>query len=144
MTEQERRRYVRIDLERQVDLEFFTDVYDKCQVKNISSGGMFVLGKFPRDIDDKCYVNFSQTSLNTCLTLQALAKVVRHNDEGLALEFTSMSFESLLSLEMILLFQEKEKAPHVEVKLPEILPFEIIEKTSFVQDKYNFFLDRSR
>ena len=144
MTEQERRRFVRIHFERQAQLEFFTEIYDKCQVKNISTGGMFVVGKFPQDIEKKCYVNVTQSSPNNYLTFQALAKVVRQDDQGIALEFTSMSFESLLSLEMILLFQEKEKISHSEMKLPEVLPFEISEKTSFTQDKYNFFLDRSK
>ena len=144
MTEKERRRHARIDLERQVELEFFTEVYDKCQVKNISSGGMFILGKFPPELDDRCYINFTQTSQNTRLTLQAFAKVVRRNDEGIALEFTSMSFESLLSLEMILLYEEKEKTSRVEIKLPEVLPFEVSENTSLAQDKYKFFLDRNK
>ena len=143
MTEQEKRAYVRIHFERQVQLEFFTEIFEKCRVKNISSGGMFVLGKFPPGIDKKCFVNVTQTSQNTSLTLQAFAKVVRQNDAGIALEFISMSFESLLSLEMILLFQEKGKSSFIEVKLPKQVPFEINEKTASTSDKYNFFLDRN-
>lgn len=143
MAEQEKRRHVRIKIERQVKLEFLTEVYDKCQVNDISLGGMFVIGEFPKDIDDKCYVNITQTSQDTCLKLQALARVVRQSDEGIAIEFTSMSFESLLSLEMILLFQEREKSSSIEMKLPESLPFEIRQETSSAPDKYNFLLDRS-
>ena len=143
MTGRERRRYARINFERQVTLEFLTEIYDDCQVKNISLGGMFVIGKFSENIEEKCNVNFTQTSQDTCLKLQAFAKVVRRDDEGVAIEFTSMSFESQLSLEMILLFQEKEKSSSNELQLPESLPFEISERTSNTPDKFNFFLDRS-
>jgi len=143
MSEQEKRRYVRIHFERQVQLEFSTEVYDKCQVKNISLAGMSIIGEFPHNLDDKCYVNFAQTSKKTYLTLEALAKVVRQYDEGIALKFISMSFESLLSLEMILLYQTGEIPSDIEMKLPEDLPFEIREEPSCITDKYNFFIDRT-
>lgn len=141
MSGQEKRRYVRIHFERQVQLDFFTEVYDNCQVKNISLGGMFVSGKFPHKADDQCYVNLVQTGKNTYLTLKAQAQVVRQDDEGVALKFTSMSFESLLSLEMILLYQAREESPDAEMKLPKDLPFEICEDTSGIPDKHNPFLD---
>lgn len=141
MAEQERRRHVRINFERHVTLEFIAEIYDKCQVNNISLGGMFVIGKFPQDIEDRCYVIITQKSEDTSLKLQALARVVRQSGDGIAIEFDSMSFESLLSLEMILLFQEREKLSYVEMKFPESLPFEIKEETSCAPDKYNFLLD---
>jgi len=127
MSEQEKRRFVRIHFERQVQLDFFTEFYDKCQITNLSFGGLFVSGKFPHKIDDQCYINLAQTSKTTRLTLKALSKIVRQNDEGIALEFISMSFESLLSLEMILLYQEKEKSADAEIKIPENTPFKICE-----------------
>lgn len=142
MPEQEKRHHIRIHFERQVQIEFFTEVYDNCQVNNISLGGMFVHGTFPSNLEAQCYVNITQTGKNTYLTLQALAKVVRQDDEGIALEFISMSFESLLSLEMILLFQAREKSSDTEMKLPEDLPFEISEETLSTPDKFNIFLDR--
>ena len=142
MSEHEKRSHARNDFERQVQIEFFTEVYDKCQVENISLGGIFVTGKFPDNLDDKCYINFTQTSKETCLTFQALTQVVRQDDKGIALKFTSMSFESLLSLEMVLLYQEREKSPDSELKLPKDLPFEIIEKTSCIPYKYNQLLDQ--
>lgn len=144
MTERERRRYERIHFERQVRLDFFTEVYDDCQVKNISLGGMYISGNFPPDIEDRCYVNFVQTGKNTYLTLEALARVVRRDEEGIGLQFTSMSFDSLMSLEMILLFQAREKSPATEIHLPKDLPFEVDEQVSSVSDKYNTFLDQSK
>ncbi len=144
MSDLEKRRYARIHFERNVQLEFFTEIYDKCQVRNISLGGMFITGNFPSNLSDQCYVNLTQTGKQTYLTLQALAKVLRQDDEGLALNFTSMSFESLLSLEMILLYQAREKSSDIEIKLPKDLPFEINEESSSIPDKYSVFLDRNK
>lgn len=144
MSEQEKRHYVRIHFERQVQIEFFTDVYDNCQVKNISLGGIFVIGKFSHNLDDQCYVNFTQKSKETYLTFQALAKVIRQETEGIGLKFTSMSFESLLSLEMILLYQAREQSSDSKINLPKDLPFKISEETSNIPDKFNPFLDRTK
>lgn len=142
MPEREKRRYLRIHFERQAQLDFFTEVYDRCQVQNISLSGMFIQGEFPHELDDQCYVNLTQTSKNTYLTLQALAKVTRHDEEGIGLKFISMSFESLLSLEMILLYQEKKKSTDVEFTLPEKLPFKIREEPTHPPDKYKPFLSQ--
>jgi hypothetical protein len=130
MSEQEKRRFVRIHFKRQVQLDFFTEFYDKCQITNLSFGGLFVSGKFPHKIDDQCYLNLAQTSKTTSLTLKALAKVIRRDDKGIALEFVSMSFESLLSLEMVILYQEREKSADSDIQLPENIPFKICEDAS--------------
>lgn len=127
MSEQEKRRFVRIHFERQVQLDFFTEFYDNCQIKNLSFGGMFIYGKFPHTAGEQCSVNLAQTSKTTCLMLKALSKIIRQDDEGIALEFISMSFESLLSLEMILLYQEREKSADTDITLPKNIPFEICE-----------------
>lgn len=142
MSVQEKRRHERIHFERRVQIDFFTEVYNQCRIKNISLSGMFVTGKFTHDIEDRCYVNLVQKSENVYLTLEALAKVVRKEDDGIALNFTSMSFASLLSLEIILLYQARDKSAGTEIKLPKELPFEINEEASRFPDKYNPFLDR--
>lgn len=143
MSGQEKRRYVRIDFERQVQLSFFTEVYDNCQVKNISLGGMFVEGSFPYKTDDQCQVKIAQTSKSASLKLKALAKVIRRDDEGVALQFISMSFESLLTLEMILLFEARETSSDAEIILPENIPFEISEEESWIPDNDSSFLERT-
>lgn len=142
MSVQEKRRYERIHFERQVQIDFFTELYNQCQIKNISLSGMFVAGKFPHNVEDMCYVNLVQKGENVYLRLEALAKVVRQEHDGIALHFTSMSFESLLSLEMILLYQARERTADTGIKLPKKLPFEINEEASRFPEKYNPFLNR--
>ena len=130
MSKKEKRDFVRIHFERQVQLDFITAFYDNCQIRNLSFGGMFVNGKFPHTVDDQCYVNLAQTSKTTSLTLKALAKVIRQDEKGIVLGFVSMSFESLLSLEMIILYQERKKSTDTDMQLPETLPFKICEDAS--------------
>lgn len=139
MCEQEKRRHARIHFERKVQLDFFTEIYGKCQVKNISLGGMFICGEFPHKLNDQCNVHLAQKGNRSYFLLTALARVVRQETEGIAIEFISMSFESLLSLEMILLYQSS----NVETKLPDDLPFEICDETTCSQDRYNPFLKLS-
>ena len=143
MFEQERRKHVRIHFERQVQLDLFTEVYGKCHIRDISLGGMFVNGEFPHLVEDQCYVNIPPTGKKSNLPLEPLAKIVRQDDEGVALKFTSMSFESLLSLEMILLYQASAEISDSEMKLPEDLPFEICDELSCFPEKYNPFLEQA-
>ena len=139
MFDQEKRRYFRMHFKRQVQLNFFTEVYDQCQVNNISLGGMFVNGKFPHKVNDQCYVNITQTSKTTYFTFKALAKIVRQDNEGIALMFVSMSYESLVLLELTLLYEPREKSSDTEIELPKDLPFEISEEEFPVPDKEDPF-----
>jgi hypothetical protein len=142
-TVQEKRHYERIDFERQAQVDFFTEVYDHCQVKNISLSGMFVAGKFTPNVESKCYVKLVQKGKNVYLTLEALAKVVHHENDGVGLKFISMSYESLLSLEMILLYQERKESAGAEMKIPDKLPFEVNDDTAGSPNKYNPFLNNT-
>ena len=130
MSEQEKRCCFRIDFERLVKLDFLPDVYDKCPVDNISLGGMFVNGTFQQKAGDRCYAYFTQTSKTTYLTFKVLAKIVRQDDSGIAIKFISMPFESLVTLELILLYESREKSSNIEMKLPTDLPFKVSEEES--------------
>jgi len=143
MSEQEKRRFVRIHFERQVQVDFFSEIYDQGEVKNISLGGVYISGQFPHQVGDKCHVTVVQRGNKTYLTLKALAVVVRSDDEGIGLQFTSMSFESLLSLEMILIFEAREKSPNIDMKLPEELPFDVYDESPCMPDELNTLLDQT-
>ncbi len=127
MTTQEKRRYFRIHFKRQVQLVFSSEVYDNCIIQNISLGGMLVMGNFPHKVKDQCYVTISQQSKTASLTFKAQAKIIRKDDESIALEFVSMSFEGMVSLELILLFEPGEESSGIERTLPTDLPFTICE-----------------
>lgn len=130
----EKRRYVRIPITRHVQLFFSSRRYDDCQLRNISLGGLYINGKFDQKVDEECVVNLTQTTQSTSLTFKADARVVRQDDGGVALEFTSMSFKSLLSLEMILLYEPREDGEENKIELPEDLPFKVTEEDAPLLD----------
>ena len=59
--------------------------------------------------------------------MQALAKVVRVTDEGLAIEFTKMTFDSYMYLEVVLLY-EAQQPLFIGLELPDDSPFQIIDE----------------
>lgn len=99
----EKRKYERLKFDRHVELEFANSAYDFCHIDNLSRTGMFVKGNFKKQEDNCCLVKLVQKGGTTDLSLMAIARVVRKNDKGIALEFTSMTFESYTYLNIILL-----------------------------------------
>lgn len=128
MAEQEKRRYYRIYSKRKIKLAFDTETYDECRLKDLSLGGLFVKGKFSQKVGDKCYVDIEQTSKTTYLTFKANAIILRQSDEGIALRFTSMSFESMVLLELILLYEPRDNNSDTKMTLPTDLPFDVCEE----------------
>ena len=86
------RNFARVHFDHQVNVDFMYGSYDHYQTKNLSLTGMFVIGDFQHHVGEDCLVNLVQTGKSTDISLQALAKVVRKDDEGIAVEFTSMPF----------------------------------------------------
>lgn len=142
MSGQEKRKSTRICFDRQVAaLDFYTEVYDKCPVTNLSLTGIFIDGTFPQQVGDHCIVNLAQEGRTTYLTLNASTEVVRQSKEGIALKFTSMSLESLMFLEMTLLYKDRRMNLNNNLKLPNNLPYEIFDEASEIQNEYNPFLE---
>lgn len=120
------RKFTRILFDRYVNLEFVRSCYKECQVKDLSISGMFVLGDFQELEDNYCIVNLVQTGVSTGLSLNALAKVARREKDGIAVEFSSMPFDSYMFLQVTLLNESED--PFINEKiLSEECPFEVTE-----------------
>ena len=118
------RKFTRINFDRQVNLDFISNSYDHCRIKNLSVTGMFVKGDFSRQEGKCCRVNLIQKGVSTDLSLQAQAKVVRKDDEGIAIEFTSMPFDSYMFLNILLLDESDGSQIYTKI-LSETCPFEV-------------------
>lgn len=127
IVDQKKRKFTRIFFDRLVDLNFFGDLFKHCQIKDLSLTGMFILHPIEQNIGEYCLVRLTQTSRYSGLSLHALAKVVRKNKQGIAIEFVSMSFDSYIFLQLSLLC-EAEETLTVGLELPDNCPFEIVEK----------------
>lgn len=130
------RKYTRIHFARTVYLDFFTDRHDNCRIKNLSLTGMCVIGSFRKSIGEYCLISLEQRGLTSNLSLLALGKVVRKNDSEMALEFTSMTFESYMYLQVTLLYEAEEPLV-IGLELPENCPFEIIDTNEHITEKRN-------
>ncbi len=98
-----KRKFTRINFDRQVRLDFFHDIYYS-KVNNISLTGMFIIGNLQEHNGNNCLIDLYQTekSVNLNLSLRATAKVVRKDDKGIAIEFISMPYESYMFLQSAL------------------------------------------
>lgn len=119
-----RRKFHRINFDGQVNLAFTNDSYNNCQVKNLCLTGMFVTGNFQQLHSMKCLVNLFHRAKSEDIHLCASAKVVWSNEEGVALNFTSMTFASYMSL-LTALIHEADEPVIILNEFPKICPFEI-------------------
>ena len=117
-----RRKFQRIDFDGKVELKFANYSYDSCPVKNISLTGLFIEGNFRKSKAINCHVQIFHKDKNGNNALRALAKVVWKNNEGIGLEFTTMSFENYLLLQTTLINKAKEPEPILR-ELPNNCPF---------------------
>ena len=124
---QKNRKFTRIHFDRQVRLDFASDSYDRCRIKDLSMAGMFVYGAFQEQIGEICQINLIQRGSSTTLTLQAAGKVVRKNDQGLAIEFVKMSFDSYMFLQTTLIY-EVEDPLSIGHEFPENSPFQLTDQ----------------
>ena len=124
--EQERRNSPRsIQYNRHAKLSFKTKVYKESSIQNLSLTGMFVQGVFQQNDGDHCVVNLVQKGKYSCLSLEASAQVVRMEENGVAIEFTSMSLESLMLLQMILSCDDGDESLSREIQSFDNLPFKV-------------------
>lgn len=73
-----------INLDRFFNIEFEDKSYDCCQIVNLSLSGMSVAGNFNKEQTENCLVSFVR---------EKKAEVVRRNEEGVGVKFTSMDFD---------------------------------------------------
>lgn len=129
MSEFKRRRFARIIFHRHGELEFPDSKYTDCQIKDLSLTGMYVFGSFQQQVGEHCLVKLYQKGQASELALLADAKVVRTGDKGLAIDFTSMSFDSYMFLQVTLLYEADEPL-YIGLELPDDCPFQITDQES--------------
>ncbi|WP_339135666.1 MAG: PilZ domain-containing protein [Candidatus Electrothrix sp. GW3-4] len=99
-----RRQFSRIKFPRPVTLDFGKNKYT-CSATNFSLGGIYVQGWFKQQAGDICDIKLSFSESDPQMYIKAVCAVVRQDNDGLALRFTSMQPDSFLFLQEILLYQ---------------------------------------
>ena len=123
--EQERRKSSRVQLNRQAKLDFKKEVYEDCLIQDLSLTGMLVHGDFQQNEGDRCVVTLVQEGKYSYLSLEASAQVVRKNNKSVAIEFTSMTLENLMLLQMILHCVDESDSLDRGIKSIDKLPFRV-------------------
>lgn len=120
----QKRRFTRINFSREVMLDFEGGNSCPCQIKDLSLSGMFVFSQFAASEGTFCQVALRQVGPGSDLTIKATAKIVRVDKDGIGIVFTSMPYDSYMSLQIILLY-EADDPLFIGLEYPENCPFEL-------------------
>ncbi|MCW5209715.1 PilZ domain-containing protein [Desulfobulbus sp. US1] len=99
-----RRQFSRIKFPRPVLLDFGEKKYE-CSATNFSLGGMYVQGWFEQQPGDICDIKLCISETDLEMSIEAVCSVVRQDNDGLALRFTSMEPDGFLFLQEALLYR---------------------------------------
>lgn len=124
MSKTQKRRFSRINFSREAVLDFQGKTYCPCRIKDLSLSGMYVFSRFAESEGTGCRVVLRQVGPGSNLTIKAAARVVREDKDGMAIAFTSMAFDSYISLQVILLY-EADDPFFIGLEYPDNCPFEI-------------------
>jgi len=124
MKSENRRNFHRVNLDERVDLGFIEDNYNGCQIKNLSLGGMFVLGSFSQTQMENRQIDIFIKTKSERTRLHASATVVWGNEEGVGLKFTSMTKDNYMSL-LTTLINNAERPAIIQYEFLKSCPFEI-------------------
>jgi len=121
-----RRQYTRVPVSRNVHLVFGTKEYTY-PLANLSLSGMYVQGDIQQQPGDICTISLTASRSGTEIAVSAVGYVVRVDQDGAALRFSSMSMDSFLFLQTILLYEADD---------PVLIGAESIKHTAFEKEEY--------
>ncbi len=80
-------------------------VYAGMKIRDLSLGGLFVLGEFPgAAVHDHCRLELHEVGRHSCLILHFEAQIVRKEKEGIGLRFTAMGEDAYRFLQTMVLY----------------------------------------
>lgn len=118
------REFHRINFNTKVNLHFTKNNYPLHEITNLSLTGMFVTGNILVKKNEQCQIYSFYSEKSETKVFRALAKVVRCNNKGVALNFISMPIESYKILVTILV--DNTELPEVVLyEFSKICPFDL-------------------
>jgi c-di-GMP-binding flagellar brake protein YcgR len=100
-----RRQFTRIKFPLPITLNFGKKTYTS-SATNFSLGGIYVQGWFEQQDGDICDIKLRLSENNPEIIIKAVCSVVRLEENGLALRFTSMEPSCFLCLQEALLYKK--------------------------------------
>ena len=119
-----RRKFHRINFDGLASLDFIHGSYECYPIANLSLTGMLVKGKFEAKDLTNCFLTIFHNEKAADNSIQAAARVVWRNDEGIGLKFINMTLENYELLQTTL--SKKAAQPVVILReVPGSYPFEV-------------------
>lgn len=114
-----KRRNTRVPFHVTVTLAFPGGTYSRCETRDLSIRGVFVVGVRGPRVGEACQTELclSGTSSSVCLSMKST--VVRTDDEGLALRFTEVDIDSFFHLRNIVYYNAGDPD-----SIEEFIPFD--------------------
>jgi hypothetical protein len=116
------RRYTRVIFTRCVKLFFKGIVLGKYPARNLSQGGLFIEGDINIPIGEDCGLELYETGRHSSLILTFSGKIVRHEKDGVGIEFTSMKEDSFMFLQTMVLYSSDDPVGVAERFLEGFVP----------------------
>jgi len=141
MTRFQERRFPRIPFARLVTLRFAENYYIARTARDLSLGGMYVVGAIQEDVGATCQITFIQSGPASDLEplFKASARVTRVDQEGAAIEFASMTFDCYMFLQTSLLYETDNPLAMCQ-EVPEATPFRLVAQDASIQNNWDFLI----
>jgi hypothetical protein len=98
------RKHERINLFRAAGITFFGHRRHIYQTQNISLTGMFITGQFEHPLGTSCSITLAESWSGQVFVMNFNGKVVRHDQEGIAIQFTEMALKPYALLQTVLIY----------------------------------------
>ncbi len=98
------RRHERVVFTRTVKVRTADNIIGEFNIRNLSIGGVFMIGADVLDTGDECLIELHETGHHSSLILNFSGIVVRKDGQGIAVEFTDMGDDSFMFLQTMLLY----------------------------------------
>lgn len=104
----ERRRNTRVAFQAIADVAFGDTHYTQCATENLSVKGVAVLGISGHKIGDTCDISLALSGSTSHLRLSMKGKIVRAEDNRIALNFTEIDLDSFYHLKNIVYYNSND------------------------------------
>jgi len=116
MTGSERRKNTRVAFQTTADLRFSGKNYQNCETEDLSVKGVMVLGVTGHQEGEECELSLALSGTTSELRLDMKGKVVRVEENGIALHFTEVDLDSFYHLKNII-YYNSEDPDQIETEL---------------------------
>ncbi len=104
----DKRQYVRVVFTRTVKLSVEGQYRGRYRVRDLSLGGLFIEGKIDAHPGLDCRLELHETGRHSSLILDFEAKIIRTDQDGLAVEFINMEEDSYMFLQTMVLYSSDD------------------------------------